>query len=353
MFFKSKQQLGLDIGSSSIKFAEVQFNKGVARLDTFYFAQTPPGMIIAGEVQSNIGLGNLIAQTISQHQIKQKSVSTALWGSGVIVKKISVPKMDVKLLKEQVKFEAEQYIPYGLDEVNIEFSLLKNQSSYADSMELLLVAAKKDLVMSYAEAIEGASLSLTNLDVCGFALANCFELNYPNLDVNHVGLLNIGASSSNFVVINNKDVVFVRDIMAGGLNYTQDIQKSMDVTLDEAENLKISAATSNDVPAETMEVLKQTNESIAEEILRSVEFYTASSGNSNPIQRFYISGGSYRIPELIPTLARVLNAKIEILNPFINVTYNSKNLTPDYVNQISPYAPIAIGLAIRKVGDET
>jgi type IV pilus assembly protein PilM len=352
MFFKSKQQLGLDIGSSSVKFAEVQFNKGVARLDSFYFAQTPQGMITGGEIQSNIGLGNLIAQTVSQHQIKQKTVSAGVWGSGVIVKKISVPKMDVKLLKEQVKFEAEQYIPYGLDEVNIEFSILKHQSSFADSMDLLLVAVKKDLVMSYAEAIEGADLSLTTMDVNGFALANCFEINYPNLDVNHVGLLNIGASSSNFVVMHNKDVVFVRDIMVGGSNYTQEIQKAMGISQDEAENLKISAATTQDAPAEVIDVLKQTNEAIAEEIQRSVEFYSASSGNANPIQRFYISGGSYRIPDLIPTLSKVLNAKVEIHNPFIQVTYNSKTLTPDYVNQISPYAPIAVGLAMRKQGDE-
>jgi len=350
MFFKSKQLLGLDIGSNSIKLAVVEVSKGKPVLEGFYFMPTPTGSVDGGELPAPQNIASAVGTLIQQAGTKKQEICASMWGSNVIVKRIQVPKMDLKLLEEQIKFEAEQYIPFNLNEVNIEFHVLKKQDSSADSMDVLLIAAKKELIISYAEAIESAGLKLSTLDVSGFAISNAFELNYPNPGVNHIGILNIGATSCNFVVRNAGEVIFVRDIPYGGFNFTDEIRKNMGVSFEEAENLKFSAG-GEDSPPEVTEIVRSSVDVFVEELNRTVDFYMTSSSMSTPIQRFYISGGSMNIPDFKKRLEEVLQTPVENFDPFLNVSCNPKNIPPDYMSQIGPYAPLALGLALRKLGD--
>ncbi len=350
MLFAAKSIIGLDIGTSSIKLAELQLKKNTASLVGFHFAATPPGSIVGGDIVDSDALSQAIQQIKAEFQSKSKSVAVSVWGTSVIVKRINIPAMDEKLLREQIKWEAEQYIPYDVSEVNLEYYILKNQV-ITDSMEVLLIAAKQSQLMNYAEVIESSGFSCRIVDVAGFALANCYEQNYGRQEGQCLGILNIGASSINFVVLDDGELVFSRDIPVGGLTYTSDIQKQMGVSIDEAESLKLSATGEEGAPSDVLNILRATNEVVAEEIQRSVDFFNASNNSGKEISRYYLSGGSMSLPHLKEDLSHSLNAQIDVFNPFQRITYDMKKFSSDYIMQISSFISVALGLALRKEGD--
>lgn len=349
MLFKSKKILGIDIGSSSIKAAELNVGKKGYHLSSFSMTPTPTDAINGGEIVQAAVLSSAIKSMISEMKVKRKNVATNIWGSAVIVKKITVPKMEAKLVSEQIKWEAEQYIPFDINEISLEFHILENVMSGPETMDVLLVAAKKDFVFSYYSVIEKAGLRCSVLDISNFALANCFEANYGKMQ-EVVVLLHLGAKVTNLVVIDNGEVVFCRDIPIGGINYTNDIHKEMGVSIDEAESLKLSAVMNQQVPEEVNSIISATSEVITDEIQNSFDFYTATANNTT-ISRFYVSGGCSGIPGLIQQVSSTSGIPFEIFNPFIGITYDKKKFSFEYIEQIKPYAPIALGLAMRAVGD--
>lgn len=228
MFFKSKKIIGLDIGTSSIKMAEMNVSRSGAQLVSFGIAPTPPNSVSGGEINDIASVGVTIQSLAAEMKTKRKIVATAMWGTAVIVKKITIPKIDKKLIRDQIRFEAEQYIPFDINNISLAHHIL-NGSSTADTMDILLVAAQNELVSQYSQAVEVTGLHCGVLDVSGFALANCFEINYGRVPGEVIGILNFGASITNFVVISNGDVIFCRDIPVGGANYTNEIHKAMGV----------------------------------------------------------------------------------------------------------------------------
>lgn len=349
MLFGSKKVIGLDIGTSSIKLVEVEKSKSSATLTAFGYVSTPPGAIVGGEIVAPEVLSDAIRSLVTQTKTGRKKAATAIWGTAVITKKISIPRIDEKLVGEQLKWEAEQYIPFDINESNLEYQVIHDSTS-PEQMNVLLVAAKRDYVMRYAEVIEAAGLECSIIDVAGFALANCFEANYGRLEGQAVILLNIGAGTTDFVVMEHGEVTFSRDIPVGGLTYTTDISKAMGVSLEEAENLKISAGTGQPVPQEVTDVIGHTNEAVAEEIRRSYDFFLASSSDVK-ITRAYVTGGGLGIPGLFEVVQNTLGVTLESLNPFATVQYDSRVFNADYISQISPYACVGLGLALREAGD--
>jgi type IV pilus assembly protein PilM len=348
MLFGSKKLLALDIGTSSIKLVEVESTRSGIQLSNFAFVPTPAGSIVAGEITNPEALTNAIRELIAQTNTKRRRAVTAIWGTAVITKKISIPRIEERLLGEQLKWEAEQYIPFDINEVNLEYYIIRNASSSADQMSVLLVAAKRDLVLRYAEVIEAAGLSCTIVDVAGFALGNCFEANYGQTQGQIVAVLNLGASVTNFIVVENGEVAFSRDIPVGGSTYTSDIQKVMGISLEEAESLKVSAGTGQAVPQEVTDTINQTNEAMGEEIRRSFDFYLATSTDVT-ISKVYVTGGAIGVPGLFDQLQLSLGMPLERLNPFLAIGFNPRQFTQDYINQIAPYASIGLGLALRQV----
>lgn len=349
MFFKSKKVIGLDIGTSSIKLAEMDVSGKSATLLSFGFAPTPPNSVAGGEIIDIGSVGMAIQSLVNEVKTKRKIVATAMWGTAVIVKKITIPRMDAKLIQDQIRFEAEQYIPFDINNISLAHHILSYSSS-PDTMDLLLIAAQNELVSQYTQVVELAGAKCGVLDVSGFALANAFELNYGKLTGQAVGILNFGASITNFVVIQNGEVIFSRDIPVGGANYTNEIHKAMGVTVQEAESLKLSAMSRRDVPDEVHSVLSSTNEAVTEEIRSSLDFLSATT-NGLVLHQCYYTGGSSSTSGLIETIARVTNMQMQRFNPFANVKANSKKFSPEYLEQISSFASVVTGLAIRKMGD--
>ncbi|AHI05095.1 fimbrial assembly membrane protein [Bdellovibrio bacteriovorus W] len=349
MFFKSKKVIGLDIGTSSIKLAEMDVSGKGAQLLSFGFAPTPPNSVSGGEIVDISSVGIAIQSLVQEIASKRKAVATAMWGTAVIVKKITIPKIDKKLVQDQIRFEAEQYIPFDINNISLAHHVLSYSAS-PDTMDVLLIAAQNELVGQYTQVIEMSGMNCSVLDVSGFALANSFELNYGKFPGEVIGLLNFGASITNFVVIQNGEVIFCRDIPVGGANYTNEIHKAMGVTVAEAEALKLSAVSRREVPDEVHSVISATNEAVTEEIRNSLDFLSATT-NGLVLNRCLYTGGSSATSGLIETVSRITGIYMEPFNPFLKIQANPKKFSPDYLEQISPFAGVVTGLALRQVGD--
>ncbi|MCB0378896.1 MAG: type IV pilus assembly protein PilM [Bdellovibrionales bacterium] len=349
MIFGGRQLIGLDIGSSSIKMIELKATGKTFKINRFGMAPLPPGLVEGGEVLDPGVLSGIISGLHKELGLRTKHVCSGMFGGAVIVKKISIPRIDPKLISEQIKWEAEQYIPFDLSEVNLDYHLLKsNQSS--ETMDILLVAAKQDFIIRYYEAIESAGLHCSIIDVNGFALANCFEMNYGARNGQTLALINIGSGVSNLVIVDNGEVVFCRDIPIGGNLYNMEIARELGVSQAEAEDLKIGSTRASESPPELSAVISATNEMICDEIRNSFDFYDSS--NSGPeVGSIFLSGGSIHIPQLVEAIANGTQKDCQVLNPLQNVEYSAKEFSPDYMNQIAPFLAVSIGLAARKVGD--
>ena len=350
MFFGEKKLVAIDIGTSSIKLAEVESSRRGPVLKRFAVYPLNPGLVVGGEIADAATVADCISTLLKTNKVKAKHASTGLWGGGVIVKKISMPKMEANLVAEQIKWEAEQYIPFDINEISLEHHILQNRNSTSESLEVLLVAAKQEFVFRSVETIESAGLKCSVLDVSAFALTNCFEANYGQLD-GTVALLNIGAAVTSLVVLDRGEIIFCRDIQIGGSQYTSEINKAMGVSLAEAESLKTSASMGQEVPSEVNSIIASANEQVVEEIRNSFEFYTATASGA-AILRLYVSGGSIYIPGLIEQLSKAVSAPYEVFDPFLKITYDPKAFSAEYISQIKAISPIAIGLAMRKPNEK-
>lgn len=348
MFFGSSKVLGLDIGSSSIKIAELDVGRNGGKLVNFGIVPTPPNSLNGGDITDAASLSFAIKSLCKEIRASRTNVSIGMFGTAVIVKKISIPRIDIDLIADQVRWEAEQYIPFDPNSISLAHHVI-NPEGNSETLDLLLIAAQNELVSAYYKVVAGSGLKLGVLDVSSFALANLFEFNYGRAP-GTIGILNIGSSITNFVVITDGEVVFSRDMPIGGQNYTNDLHKEMGVTLAEAESLKLSASAGGAVPDEVHSIMTNTTETLTDEIRNSFDFYAGSSGGTSLAQIFY-TGGAASTLGLVKNVSQVTRLKFEWFNPFLRITSGNRKLSQAYLEQISPYCAIAVGLGLRKVGD--
>lgn len=347
MLFGSKKVIGLDIGTSTIKMAELEVSRSKVQLLSFGFAPTPVNSLNGGEI-TNPGLVSQAIHALAKEiKTKRKKVSTGMWGTAVIVKKITVPRIEKKMIGEQIRWEAEQYLPFDINSISLAYHVV-NPNGTNETMDILLIAAQLELVGQYRTAVQNSGLELAVLDVSGFALANAFEANYGR-SRDTIGLINIGSGVTNFVVVSQGEVIFSRDVAIGGFNYTNEISKELGVTLPEAESLKLSAVNKGAVPDEVHSIMSATNDVITDEIRNSFEFFVGSN-NGIGFNRCFVTGGSSSVPGLIEQVSKATQVSIERFNPFQKVKA-SKNFTDAYLRQIAPFAAVSMGLGMRKAGD--
>ena len=350
MLFGSKKIVGLDIGSSSLKMAELEVGMKGTKLLSFGMMPTPIATVNNGDIADPNSLGAVIKSLGNEIRTRRKYIATALFGTAVIVKRISIPRVDLKLVSEQIKWEAEQYIPFDLNSIMLSYHLI-NPKGTSENLDILLIAAQKEVVSGYSTAVSNAGFNLGVLDVSGFAMANTFELNYGIPKGQTVGLLDFGSNVTNFIVVHNGEVVFSRDMSVGGQSYTNDIQRELGLSLDEAEAMKLSVANGQPAPDEIHSVISASNDVIVEEIRNSFDFFSGSSGGIS-ITQCYFTGGASRTSGLIGQLAQATSISFEPLNPFLKVESGNKSIQPDYFDRIAPFCVCAIGLALRAMGDE-
>ena len=294
--FGKTSVIGLDIGSSSVKAVEIALksrDKGF-ELRALGQAMLPSEAIVQGAFLNSSAIVDAIREAVEKAKIRTKAVAAAVSGHSVIVKKVSLPAMSREELDEQIRWEAEQYIPFDVNEVNLDFQIL-DEDGGEGQMDVLLVAAKKDLIDDYVQVITEAGLQPAVVDVAAFAVENCYEANYDTRSDDVVALVNIGAQVVNINVVAGGVPTFTRDITTAGNQYTEEIQKTLSVSFDEAERIKLGGRTTEDsqevVPHEVEQAMQAVSETVIGEISRSLDFYGATSADSR-IQRVLLSGGT-------------------------------------------------------------
>jgi type IV pilus assembly protein PilM len=353
LFNRKRPTIGLDIGPSSIKLMELERSKeGRYRLKNFAMAQLPPEAIVDGAVMNTNVIVDAIRELIQQHRVKAKDVVASISGNAVIIKRVTLPQMSFDELEESIQWEAEQYIPFDINDVNIDVQILEGPSNDPGQMDVLLVAARKELVNEYQSIISQAGLRPAVVDVDAFAVANMFDLCYePPEDT--VALVNIGASTVNIHLLRNGVSAFTRDIGMGGRQFTEEIQRTLNISYEEAEAMKIGGNDDDGtavVPEEIERVLSSVGENLATEIQRSLDFYLSTSADSG-IGSVFLSGGAARTPGLSRAIERQTGLPVEVIDPFRQIQIDERNFNPAYLNDVAPQAAVVVGLAMRQAGD--
>jgi type IV pilus assembly protein PilM len=352
-FGKSKATVGLDIGSSSVKVVEcTRRNRGVELLHVG-MAPLPAEAIVQGAFLNSGAIVEAIGSAMAAAGIKAKSVATAVSGHAVIVKKISLPTMTRDELEESIRWEAEQYIPFDVNEVNLDFQILDTGTTEGQ-MDVILVAAKKDLIDDYVNVIQEAGLSPAVIDVAGFAVANAFEANYEIGRDEVVALVNIGSQVVNINILANGAPAFTRDISTGGNVYTEEIQKALSVSWEEAERMKIGGSAPEDsqevVPQEVEQAMRSVTDTVVGEISRSLDFFSATSAESR-ISRIVLAGGGSRISGLDAAFQGKTSLPVERLDPLARVAASTR-LDAGLLEDLGAALGVGLGLALRRSDDQ-
>ena len=348
---RSKSVVGLDIGASSVKAVQLKRSRGTTELVRLGVAPLHPETIVDGVIMDSGTVISAIQQIFTENQIKTKDVVVAVSGHSVIVKKVRITKMKPEELEEAIPFEAEQYVPYAIEDVNLDFQVLENSDPDATDMDVLLVAVKKDIINDYLSIISTAGLNAVVVDVDAFALENAFELAYePDRD-QVVGLVNLGAAVMNINILQGGFSEFTRDSPLGGNRYTESIQKMLGLSYEQAEALKLGGEVDGRTFRDAQPAIDMVNAEVAGEIRRSFDFFRYSS-RSDTIHRVILSGGCARLPGLVEYLAENFEIPFEIANPLRKIKADPKKFNPEELERIAPQLAVSVGLALRQAGDK-
>jgi type IV pilus assembly protein PilM len=352
LFKKSRSVVGLDIGSSAVKAVELKAAGKGYRVAAFGTEPIPPDSIVDGAIIDSAAVAESIRRVFESKAFKTKEVAASLSGSAVIVKKISLPVMTPTELDESIYWEAEQYIPFDIQDVNLDYQILDAGSGpdAKGTMEVLLVAAKKEKIADYTGVIAQAGRTPVVVDVDAFALQNAYELNYGFEPNAVVVLLNAGASAININIIANGQSVFTRDISLGGNAYTEAVQRELNLPFDSAELLKKGAPVDGATFEDVVPVLRAMTENVLLEVQKTFDFYKATA-TTEQISRIMLSGGASRVDGFADALQERFSTPVEMFDPFRKVALDAKKFSADQRESIAPTAAVAIGLAVRRAGD--
>jgi type IV pilus assembly protein PilM len=352
LFRRPKSLVGLDIGSSSVKAIELKASGKGYRVSAIGVEAVPPDSIVDGAIIDGGAVADAVRRLFTNKRFKAKDIVASLSGNSVIVKKITLPAMTESELSESIYWEAEQYIPFDIQDVNLDYEILDpgtGQDSQG-SMEVLLVAAKKDKIADYTNVIAQAGKTPVIVDVDVFALQNAYEANYGFEPTAVIAILNAGASAININILTGSQSVFTRDVSMGGNAFTEAVQKELNLPYDAAEMLKkgqdVEGATFEDARA----VLRAMTDNVLLEVEKTFDFFKATAA-SDRIDRIMLCGGASRVDGFAESLRERFDTEVERFDPFRQVACDPKKLGIASAEDLAPVAAVALGLALRKVAD--
>ncbi|SNB46192.1 type IV pilus biogenesis protein PilM [Geobacter sp. DSM 9736] len=346
---KKKEVIGVDVGSGSIKVVGLKEQKGTYALQSIGIMPLPPEAIVDNTLMDTSAVVEGVRNLLKSLAIKNSDVASSVSGNSIIIRKIQIPLMTQEELDDQIQWEAEQYIPFDINDVHIDFQILGSDETDPTKMSVLLAASKKDIVNDYISVFSEAGLKLAVMDVTAFALQNAFELNYDPEPAEVSALINIGASIMNINIVKAGSSLFTRDVQLGGNLYTEEIQKQLAVDAAEAEHIKLSHETDNAGRLEA--IFSRINDTVAMEVRRALDFYNSAAPDGK-IDKVFLSGGCAKTPSLVDVIGERLGLPVEIINPFQKIICNDKEFDPDYLQEMGPVVTVAVGLALRRFGDK-
>jgi len=349
LFGKSPSLVGLDIGSSALKAGEIMVTKEGFSLKNFGMISIAPGAIEEGNINDPENVADSIRQLFKSNNIKEKNVAISIGGYSVIVKRIDLQTATEEQLQETIHLEAEQYIPFDINEVNLDYQLLGETETGSNQMSVMLVAAKKEMISEYINLVQMAGLNPCIIDVDAFALQNIFEANYDLTDENVV-LIDIGANKTSLNILKSHSSVFMRDVSMGCSQINQKIISLSDCSFIEAEQLKLGKQTDKISPDDLKQIVSSVVSEWSIEIRRALDFYYSANPDEQ-IKNIVLSGGGAHIKEFRRLLAAETSSEVETINPFKRL-HIAEHFDPSHLEQIAPQASICMGLALRRVDDK-
>jgi type IV pilus assembly protein PilM len=342
--------VGLDLGSSAVKAIELKPAGKTYKVTAFGSEPIPPDSIVDGAIIDSAAVVDALKRLFDKQQIKTREVAASLSGSAVIVKKISLPVMTDAELAESIYWEAEQYIPFDIQDVNLDYQILDaGDTAGRSTMEVLLVAAKNEKIADYTGVIGQAGRTAVVVDVDAFALQNAYEVNY-GLEPDAVTvLLNAGASATNVNILNGDRSVFSRDISIGGNAYTEALQRELSLPFEQADQLKQGRDVEGVTFDEARPVLRAVTENVMLEIQKTFDFFKGTA-TSESLTRIVISGGASRAEGFAEMLGERFEAPVEPFDPFRKIAFDARKFQVDPA-EVAATAAVAVGLALRRAGD--
>ncbi len=362
MFFSSHKPLvAVDIGSHSIKLAQVKKGRKGYELVNFGMILLPPDTVMDGEIENAQALTEALRNLLKSEKIKNKNAVIGISGQSVIIKKISVPLMSEEELAEMIREEAEQYIPFDIEEVNLDFQIVRAEgeipqekgaapSGEEKQMDVLIVAVRKEVVQSYLDVFKEVGMKVKVVDLSVFALQNIFECNYDTEADTAVALVNVGASMTNVNILEGGVTAFTRDIPIGGATISEEIQKSLSIGFADAEKIKLGLIPKEHSKEDVIQRVKSGCERICDELHKTFEMFEKNSDFK--VSKIYLSGGSCQMEGMDALVHSYLGMETEILDSFGKIAFNPKNFDSEYLEAMASSAAIPMGLALRTADDK-
>ncbi len=342
---KPKGLVGLDIGSSSVKAVELKKRGPAYELVNLGIETLGQDTVVDGAIMDALSVSSAIEKIFSENKIKTKNVATSISGHSVIVKKITVNAATEDELANAIPYEAQQYIPFDMADVNLSYQPLGPGPS-GGGMDVMLVAAKREKVLNHTNVLSQAGKSAAVVDIDAFAVQNAFEVSYEPAAELMAALLNIGASIMNINIVRGGVPLFTRDVSVGGNQYTDTLQKELDLSFEDAEKLKQGQEVANIQSDARTPHLRSVSEILLLEIQKTFDFFRQTASTEN-IQHIYVAGGTAKVEGLVDLLKEEFNIPVEVMNPFQKVTINPSKFDANYINEIAPRMSVAVGLALR------
>ncbi len=350
LFNRSKPVVGLDIGSSAVKAIELKKSGRGFKVTAIGVEPVPPDSIVDGAIMDAGAVTDAVRRLLQSSRFKAKDVVASLSGSSVIVKKINLPVMSEADLADSIQWEAEQYIPFDIQDVNLDYQILTPVAERQGTMDVLLVAAKKDKIADYTGVVSAVGKKTVVVDVDAFALQNAFETNYAEDAGKVVALINAGASAININLVSGGTSLFTRDVGIGGNAFTEAVQKELGLPFEGAEDAKRGLPVEGVRPEDVRPVLHAVMENVLLEIEKTFDFFKATSA-SDRIDRIVVSGGASMVDEFELALRERMGTEVERFDPFRNVPIDPAALQGGTAADYAPVCAVALGLALRKDGD--
>lgn len=348
MIFGRKGIVGLDIGSSTLKLAELKQSRGKYRLVNVGEAFLPHDTIVDKQIVNPSVASEYIYNLFNDLGIKNKNVVISVSGNSVIIRRVTLPQMSEAELSEAVPWELEQYLPQTIADVNYDYQVLPGVTPEGN-IDVVIVAAKKDITSSYVNLVADIGLNPVVVDVDVFAMENMYEMNYEPSD-GLVALVNIGASTTNINILKSGITLFTRDIGTGGNQFTELLMNQLNVDFEEAETTKLTLS-GNDEQQEFEHVIREFSELVSEEIRKTLDFFENNVLKESVI-KIVLGGGSSKVTGLRDYLSESLEqTEVMMINPFRNIEISESDFDPEYMEDIAPKMGIVIGLALRNGGN--
>ena len=342
--------VGIDIGLSAIKMAEVsKQSDGSYKLVNYASVDLPEGTIIEDEIQKEDEILKALQACLKELNTSNKFACVGLSGPNTLIKRLQLAGGSEEEIEDQVLWEAEQYLPFPIDDGNISFTIIgENQGGGVD---VIIGAAKKSIVGAFKDIIERSSMKVKIVDLCAAATINVFE-NVMGKEIQEMGktwiLMDLGAQKTQFMIYKNGVLVFFKEISIGGLTITEEIQRQMGVNYEEAESLKIQGDGSGNIPEEIVEIINQVFDTFFAELKKTIDFWVSST-SEEAFDGCILTGGGAQIPGFSEALQELLETEVQVLNPFSSMTYNKSNISEEMINEIAYKGVCAIGLAMRSM----